>query len=90
MIGHGIKSGTRATAIACSWGDVLGPDAIFAWVSFGCHFADLALKGEKIDEDERKVPAQNANDEHGPEQSRKSSTANATESGEERHEKGWE
>ena len=90
MIGHRIECGARATAIALSRGDVLGPDAAFAWLSFGCHFADLALKGENVDDGERKVPRQKADEEDGLEESRKSATADAAESGKDEHHDGVE
>ena len=90
MIGHRIKSGTRATAIALSWGDVLRPDAAFAWLSFGRYFADLTLKGEKIDHGERKVPGHQADEENDLEESRKSATADAAESGDDEHHDGVE
>lgn len=85
MIGHRIECGTRATAIALAWGDVLGPDAAFTWLSFGCHLADLALEGKKIDDDERKVPGHQADEEASLEESRKSATADAAESSNDEH-----
>jgi hypothetical protein len=67
MIGQRVECGTRATAIAFSWGDVLRPDAASACLSFGCHMANFAPERERenIDDDEGKVPGQQANVEGG-------------------------
>ena len=85
MIGHRIESGACATAIAFSRRDVLGPDAAFAWLSFGRHMADFALKGKDVDNGERKVPGHEANEENGLEESRPNATAEAAKSDENPH-----
>ena len=88
MIGHRIESGACATAIAFSRRDVLGPDAAFAWLSFGRHLADFALEGEDVDHGERKVPGHEADEEDGLEESRPNATANAAQSGDDKHHDG--
>jgi hypothetical protein len=88
VIGHRIESGARATAIAFLWGDVRRPDAAFAWLSFRCYFADLALEGENIDDRERKVPGHHADEEDAVKQQLRSATADAAEGGEDEHHDG--
>jgi hypothetical protein len=58
VIGHSIECGTRASAVAASRGDILGPDAAFTWFTFGCHVANLALERDKVREYESKVPGE--------------------------------
>jgi hypothetical protein len=52
--------------------------------------ADFAPQRENIDDDERKVPGHQADEEGGLEEIGKSGTAEATESGEDEHHDGAE
>lgn len=82
VVRHCVEPGARAAAIPFLWGDILRPDATFAWVTPGRDAADLALEREQVHEDEGKVPAQPADDVEEMGELRERAATDAAEGGE--------
>ena len=90
MIGHRVECGARAAAVAGLWGYVLWPGAALSWLSLGCHPADSALEGERVDEGEGNVPEEQANSERAFEEPREDPASDAAESSDNQyHGFGW-
>jgi hypothetical protein len=82
VVRHCVECGARAAAISLSWGDVLRPDAAFAWLTIGRDAADHALECDQVHEDEGEVPAQQAEEEGAIKEPRVRAATDAAEGGE--------
>ena len=90
MIGHRVECGARAAAVVGLWGYVLWPGATLSWLSLGCHPADSALEGKRVDKGEGNVPEEQANGERAFEEPREDPASDAAESSDNQyHGFGW-